>query len=303
MNQTADKILVAGSANMDLVIRTPNFPGPGETVLGSQFMVNPGGKGANQAVAAAKMGGAVIFLARLGQDAFGDQMLNGLKQDGIETRFIIRDDTEPTGTALITVNDDGENTIVVAPGANARLSPGDADSLEQEWDTIGLILMQMETPVETIRHLAARGQAGGKTVILNPAPAQRLDAEILKNLSLITPNESEAELLTGIRIKDKESAFRAAEKLIRLGPSTVIITLGKEGALYLSRGNRGVIPTLHVKAVDTTAAGDTFNGALAVMLAEGKPIAEAIEFANRAAALSVQKAGAQQSIPYRKDVT
>ncbi len=300
MNRT--KILVAGSTNMDMVINTAAFPAPGETIVGQRFFMNFGGKGANQAVASARLGGHVIFAARTGSDIFGEQMRTNLKNENIDLRFLKTDPDEPSGIALITVNADGENTIVISPGANARLSPEDIDRLIPELMEIKVILMQLETPMETVKHLASLGNVQGKTVILNPAPAKPLENDLLKNLTIITPNETEAELLTGITIHGPDTAFKAAKALKAKGPEAVIITLGSHGAILYSDNEKAHIPALRAKAVDTTAAGDTFNGALAVMLAEGRSLKEAVVFANSAAALSVQKEGAQQSIPYRQDI-
>lgn len=297
------KILVAGSTNMDMVVNTPTFPAPGETVIGKRFFMNAGGKGANQAVAAARLGGDVLFLAKTGNDIFGKQMMTNLKNEKIKTDFILTDPEQPSGIALITVNDKGENHIVVAPGANANLSPEDAGKIVVELNASGVILMQLETPVETIGHIAEMGWKKDKTVILNPAPARALPADLWKHITILTPNKNEAEFLSGIQITDLDTAEKSARLLMKKGPSVIVITLGSEGALLFDGSITKHIPVPRVKVVDSTAAGDTFNGALAVTLAEGKSLEDAVFFANHAAALSVQKAGAQQSVPTRNEVT
>ncbi len=302
MSVKTNKILVAGSTNIDMVVNTAKFPAPGETVLGKTFLMNAGGKGANQAVAAARLGGDVIFLGKTGKDIFGEQMSLNLKKEKINIKYLKTEAEQPSGIALITVNKAGENTIVVAPGANATLSPGDIHNVLHELDNTKIILMQLETPLETVKYLASAGKLKEKIIILNPAPAQPLPDSLLRNISVITPNKREAEYLTGLKVNNSESMERAADILLNKGVEAVIITLGDEGAFLYAGKEKQKIPAPKVKAVDTTAAGDTFNGALAVMLAEGKTLKEAVIFANKAAALSVRKAGAQRSIPYRKDI-
>jgi len=299
----AKSIIVIGSSNTDMVIKAPKFPVPGETLLGGTFFMFPGGKGANQAVAAARLGGQITFIARLGSDIFGDQAMQQFKQEGINTQYIISDPKNPSGVALITLDAKGENTIVVAQGANGALTPEDVNKAEKEFEKAGIILMQLETPLATIRSTAAWASRAGKKVILNPAPAQPLPEGLFKELFIITPNESETETLVGIKISDLSSLEQAAQKLYRLGVKNVVITLGAEGAyLFNSEGGRH-IPTRKVTPVDTTAAGDVFNGALAVAIAEGKSLDQAVEFANGAAALSVTRMGAQSSAPYRSELT
>jgi len=302
MSNKSKKILVAGSTNTDMVINTATFPAPGETVIGDSFLMNAGGKGANQAVAAARLGGSVIFVGRTGNDIFGEQMLANLKKEKINIKHVKTDPDQPSGIALITVNKAGENTIVVAQGANARLSPKDINDTLHELDDTKIILMQLETPLETVEYLASLGKLKEKTVILNPAPARPLPDTLLQNISVITPNKSEAEYLTGLKIANTDTMGRAADVLLNKGVGAVIITLGEEGAFLCAGKEKQKLPAPKVNVVDTTAAGDTFNGALAVILAEGKPLKEAVLFANKAAALSVQKAGAQKSIPYRKEL-
>ena len=295
-------IIVVGSSNTDMVIKAEKFPLPGETILGGEFFLFPGGKGANQAVAAARLGGKVTFIAKVGNDIFGEQALQQFKTEGIVTDYVAKDLIHPTGVALITVDAKGENTIVVAQGSNGKLSPDDVNMGVGEFSKAGYILTQLETPLDTILHVAKLASENGKKMILNPAPAQSLPSTLFPYLYLITPNETETEVLTGIKIKDQPSIKQAAEKLKEKGVANVIITLGSEGAYLYHDGDGVLIPTRKVKAVDTTAAGDIFNGALAVALAEGNTLKQAVEFANHAAAISVTKMGAQASAPYRKEM-
>jgi ribokinase len=296
-------IIVVGSSNTDMVIKAPKFPLPGETLLGGTFFMFPGGKGANQAVAAARLGGQITFIARVGNDIFGDQAMQQFKYEGINTEYIISDPKNPSGVALITLDVKGENTIVVAQGANGALTPEDVNKAEKEFAKAGIILMQLETPLATIRSTAAWASRVGKKVILNPAPAQPLPEDLFKELFIITPNESETETLVGIKISDLSSLEQASQKLYRLGVKNVVITLGAEGAFLFNSDGGQHIPTRKVTPVDTTAAGDVFNGALAVAIAEGNSLVQAVEFANRAAALSVTRMGAQSSAPYRSELT
>ena len=298
----AKKILVVGSSNTDMVIKTNHFPAPGETILGGKFLMNAGGKGANQAVAAARLGGSVTFVGKIGDDIFGNQAVRQLKEEGINVDFVAVDAENPSGMALITVDQNGENSIVVASGANGTLIPADFDEAIAELDESEFVLMQLEIPIPTVEYIARIAALKQKKVILNPAPATALSNELLQNLFLITPNETEAELLTGIKVTDEQTALKAAIVLHEKGVEMVIITLGAAGAFLLSGEKSEIIKAPKVVAVDTTAAGDTFNGALAVALAEGKTIQEAIAFANRAAAISVTRIGAQASVPYRNEI-
>jgi len=297
------KILVVGSSNTDMVIKTNNFPAPGETILGGRFLMNPGGKGANQAVAAARLGGVVTFVGKIGDDIFGKQAVQQLEDEGINVDFVAVDAENPSGVAMITVDRHAENSIVVAPGSNGTLSPTDFDKAIIELQNSDFVLMQLEIPIATVEYIARKAAQIQKKVILNPAPAALLSGELLRNLYLITPNETEAELLTGIKVTDQESALKAATQLHQKGVEVVIITLGAAGAFLLEDGKSEIIKAQKVEAVDTTAAGDTFNGALVVALSEGKSIRESIAFANRAAAISVTRIGAQSSVPYRKEIT
>ncbi len=298
------KILVIGSSNTDMVIKTRKFPAPGETILGGRFFMNPGGKGANQAVAARRLGGIVSFVGKIGNDIFGKQAMQLLEDEGIRIDFVATDSANPSGVAMITVDAEGENSIVVAPGSNGTLSPIDVDQAATELNDADLVLLQLETPLDTVSYIAEKANSLGKKVVLNPAPAPAspLPDALYKNLFIITPNETEAELLTGIRATDESSAQLAAEALRAKGVNIVIITMGASGAFLLSPTHSGMIPAPVVKAVDTTAAGDTFNGALVVAISEGLELPEAVRFASQAASLSVTKIGAQSSIPYRKEV-
>jgi ribokinase len=301
MNQ--NKILVVGSSNTDMVIKTHHFPAPGETILGGHFLMNAGGKGANQAVAAARLGGKVIFVGKIGDDIFGKQAVLQLKDEGINVDFVSVDTENPSGVALITVDQKGENSIVVASGSNGTLTPADFDKALNELEDSEFVLMQLEIPVPTVEYIAREAVQKQKKVILNPAPAAELSVELLQNLYLITPNETEAELLTGIKVTDEQSALKAATWLNEKGVEVVIITMGAAGAFILANGKSEIIKAPKVVAVDTTAAGDTFSGALAVALSEGKSLQESIAFANKAAAISVTRIGAQASVPYRKEIT
>lgn len=298
----ANKILVVGSSNTDMVIKTHHFPAPGETILGGRFLMNAGGKGANQAVAAARLGGVVTFVGKIGDDIFGKQAVQQLNVEGINVDFVAVDPENPSGVALITVDQKGENSIVVASGSNGTLSPDDFDKALAELNESEFVLMQLEIPVPTVEYIARIAAQKQKKVILNPAPAVVLSDELLQNLYLITPNETEAELLTGIKVSDEQSSLKAATLLHEKGVEVVIITLGAAGAFLLSNGKPEIISAPRVEAVDSTAAGDTFNGALVVALSEGKTIPEAIVFANKAASISVTRFGAQSSVPYRIEI-
>ncbi|MEP0711180.1 ribokinase [Algoriphagus sp.] len=296
------KIIVVGSSNTDLVVRSPKLPEPGETLIGSKFFSTQGGKGANQAVAAKRAGGEVIFIAKVGNDGYGKEAVKQYDEDGICTDFIKVSESSPTGIAIITVDDRGENTIVVASGANSELRPIDLQLDEEEIREAEYFLVQLETPLETVNALAYFCRINNKKLVLNPAPATPLSAPILQDLFMITPNETEAELLTGVKIRDLVAAKVAAGKLIEKGVKHVIITLGERGAFYHDGKNSYHVPSPKVNPVDTTAAGDTFNGALIVALSEGKGMEAAIEFANKLAGISTTKEGAQASIPYRKEI-
>jgi ribokinase len=296
------RIVVLGSSNTDMVVRLNRLPRPGETLLGGEFSLAAGGKGANQAVAAARAGGSVDFVARIGQDMFGDQALAGFRQDGIHVQMVIRDREAPSGVALIFVGKHGENSIAVAGGANTKLSPRDVTRARTALTTASSLVMQLETPLPTVITAARTAHELGTRIILNPAPAAQLPAKLLRLVSILTPNEVEAEMLTGIRVTNDQSAERAARGLLAQKVGTVIVTLGARGAFVLSRNICSRVKGFRVKPVDTVAAGDVFNGALAVALGEGQGLLDAVRFANAAAALSVTRHGAQPSAPQRRDI-
>lgn len=299
---TPPYILVVGSSNTDMVINSTHLPRPGETIIGSSFFMNPGGKGANQAVAAARLGGNVTFICKTGNDIFGKQAAGIFESEGINTDHLIEDPHNPSGVALITVDDGAENTIVVASGSNGTLNRGDLEKSMHVIENASIVLMQLEIPIDTVQHVAEIAKAKNIKVILNPAPACELPDELLSNISVITPNETEAEKLTGIQVDSIESAKEAAKKLFSKGIDTVIITLGPKGALVYDGTNFEYVKSVEVKAVDTTAAGDIFNGALAVALNEGKALKDATSYACKAAAISVTRKGAQASAPYKKEI-
>jgi len=284
------RIVVVGSSNTDMIIKLDRIPRPGETILGGAFVTAAGGKGANQAVGAARAGGQVTFISRVGQDMFGDQAVAGFVKDGIVVDHVTRDKTNPSGVALIFVAKDGENCIAVAGGANAKLSPADVKKAKPAFARASVLVMQLETPLDTVQAAADLAAKAGVRVILDPAPAQPLPDKLLKQVSILTPNETEAELLTGIAVNDDASAATAAANL------------RARGAYMATEYGGQLVPGFKVKAVDTTAAGDIFNGALAVALAEGKPLDLAVRFANAAAAISVTQLGAQPSAPTRLEI-
>jgi ribokinase len=295
-------ILVVGSSNTDMVIRVSKIPKPGETVLGGEFTMAPGGKGANQAVAAARAGGHVTFVARVGDDVFGERALRNLEADGIDTRFVFRVPGEPSGIALINVDGKGENSISVASGANAFLSARDIEKADDAFHAADIVLLQLETPMETVLAAVKKARDRGLPVILNPAPARPLDDDLLRLIAVLTPNEHEAEFLTGIPVRDESGAREAAARLRARGVVSVVITLGERGAVASSPEFEGLVPAFKVDPVDTTAAGDVFNGALAVALAEKASMEHALRFASAAAALSVTRPGAQPSAPTRAEI-
>ena len=295
-------IVVVGSTNTDMVIKASHLPQPGETILGGTFFMSAGGKGANQAVAAARLGGSVLFIAKTGYDIFAKQSIDLFEKEGIDISGIQRDHYQPSGVALITVDDDGENCIVVAPGANAALSPSDIDEVKDKIENASLLLAQLETPIETVEHVANIAASAKIKFILNPAPAAKLADELLTKVSIITPNQTEAEMLTGIQVTDGSSARQAANFLHSKGIETVIITMGAAGAFVLHEDKYSMIPGHKVNVVDTTAAGDVFNGALLVALSEGAGMDDAVIFACSAAAISVTRLGAQASAPTRAEV-
>ena len=297
-----NRIAVIGSSNTDMVIKTSKLPVPGETILGGNFFMNPGGKGANQAVAAARLGGKVTFIAKTGDDVFGSQARQIFETENINTDYLVTDPDHPSGVALITVDAKGENCIVVAPGSNSYLSKDDIDQASEELLRSDIVLLQLEIPLDTVAYAANMAFDAGKKVILNPAPAAQVSDELLSKLYMITPNETEAEVISGIPVKDTSSATLAAQNLFDRGVKVVIITLGSKGALLYADGKAMLIPSPKVDAIDTTAAGDVFNGAIAVGLSEGLELEKAVEFACKAAAISVTRMGAQASAPYWQEI-
>jgi ribokinase len=295
-------IVVIGSSNTDMVIKLDRIPRPGETLIGGEFLTAAGGKGANQAVSAARAGSKVTFVGRVGRDVFGDQAIAGFLQDRINVDYITQDAQSPSGIALIFVAKNGENSIAVAGGANTRLSLAHVRRARRTIIKADTLLMQLETPLKTILEAAQIAAGAGVRVILNPAPARRLPAALLRLVSVLTPNESEAEILSGVRVSNQASAAKAADRLLARGVEAVIVTLGARGALVATKSLKQLVPGIRVKAVDCTAAGDVFNGALAVAISEGRSLLEAACFANAAAAISVTRAGAQPSAPYRKEI-
>ena len=295
-------ITVLGSTNTDMVISGDHIPVPGETVSGGTFLMNPGGNGANQAVAVARLSkqkGNCRFIAKVGDDVFGRQTAENMKKDKVDAKLIV-DKKNASGTALILVDKKGQNVISVALGANGTLSPKDLAPFKKDIASSDALLMQLETPVETVIAAAKIASAAGVPVILNPAPARKLPAELFKLLDWVTPNETEAEILTGVKVTDSKSAQKAVDALLKKGVKHALITMGSKGVYC---GNcRKLYPTKKVKAVDCVAAGDTFNGAFVVALTEGKSCKDAIAFAQQAAAISVTRPGAQASVPFRREV-
>lgn len=295
------KIIVVGSANTDMVVKSEKLPLPGETLLGGTFFMNAGGKGANQAVAAARLGGEVTMVTKVGNDIFGKQTIEGLRKENINTDYIFIDEDKPSGIALVMVNEQGENCILVAPGANANLLPEDILLVKNITDA-EIILMQLEIPMDTISAVAKSAKLNNQKVVLNPAPARKLDDELLDGLFLITPNEIEASLLIGITVEDEATASLAASLFLNKGVQNVLITLGSKGAYFKNKDRSLMIPAPVVQAMDATAAGDTFCGALTVALTENMDWENAIQFAVQAASISVTRLGAQSSVPYRTEI-
>jgi ribokinase len=298
------RIVVVGSSNTDMVVKAERLPGPGETVTGGTFVMAPGGKGANQAVAAARLGAEVSFVARVGQDLFGDQAVEGYRKEGILNDLIVRDPQNHTGVALILVDQRGENLISVASGANHHLRPQDVQQAAERIKAADVLLLQLEIPMETVQFAALLAAEAGVKVILDPAPAPDapLEDRLLRSVTCLTPNESEAERLTGIPVRDEDSARAAAEKLLQTGARQVIVTLGAKGALLAGGEQTLMIPGYRVEALDSTAAGDAFNGGLGAALARGLSWEEAVREANLVGALSVTRLGAQPSLPTADEV-
>ena len=294
-------ILVIGSSNTDMTAKTAELPRPGETVLGGVFTMGAGGKGANQAVAAQRLGGKVKFICKVGKDMFGDNSIAQYEKEGLDTSGILRSNL-PSGVALIYVDSHAENCIVVASGANGDLKEEDIEKSRKDLENCDILLLQLESPIPSVLKAAKIAHQAGKTVVLNPAPACPLPEELFRSIDLFIPNETELSTFSGIEVKDVESAEKAAAAMQAKGVGKLIVTMGSKGALICEGGPSVFVPAHKVKAVDTTAAGDTFCGALCVAISEGKTLKEAAEFACAASALTVQKMGAQNSIPFRKEI-
>lgn len=295
-------ILVIGSSNTDMIIKSERFPDPGETILGGDFYMLPGGKGANQAVAAARLGGEVSFICRVGDDQFGKRSIQVYQEEGISTDNIIIDPEERSGVALISVNGDGENKIVVASGANNGFKEEEIENVYKIISRADYVIMQLEIPVSIVGKIIQFSKRTDTNIILNPAPAQKLPDWFFDDLFLVTPNETETEILTGINVCDELTAKKAALWFQNKGVRNVVITLGKNGSYLVTSNEAYAISTPNVDTIDSTAAGDVFNGALAVALANGQSFKQAVNFASIAAALSVKKIGAQSSCPTLEDV-
>jgi ribokinase len=292
-------ILVIGSLNADLVVRAPRFPAPGETISGEDLAIIPGGKGANQAVAAARQGARVSMLGRVGSDSFGPTLIDNLQQNHVDTTYVLTDKSA-TGTAIIVVDASGQNSIVLSPGANGKVSLADVDTFP--FQSADMLLLQFEIPLEAVIHAASLARQNGLRVILNPAPARPIPDLLLADMDILVPNESELQLLSGQPVTDTDSAKSAARALLEKGVKTVIVTLGANGALLVTDEKVTHIPTFKVEVVDTTAAGDAFIGGLAAALLKDKSLEEAVHYGNAAGALAATKFGAQPSLPTRDEV-
>lgn len=287
---------------MDLVVGSEHFPAPGETIFGGGFLMNPGGKGANQAVAAKRLGGNVCFISKLGNDLFGHELLELYRLENINTDFILKDLDNPTAVAIINIDAKGENNILVASGANASLSKYDIKQIKYCLNDCDILLIQLEIPIDTIKYAASLAKSKGVKIILNPAPAQKLPDSLLSSLYIITPNKTEAELLSGMKITDMESVREVADNIAAKGVENVIITLGSDGVFVKEKDEYYFIEAFKVKAIDTSVAGDTFSGGLCAALSGGFNLRQAVKFASRAASISVTRIGARASIPYRHEL-
>lgn len=296
------RIGVVGSLNMDLIVQAEHIPAPGETILGSDLKTAAGGKGANQAVAAARLGAEVTMVGRVGQDAYGDTLRGGLWKDRVEGKYVKRDDEAPTGVALIILNAEAQNAIVVSPGANRRLSPEDVAAAAGALRGMDVLVLQLEIPLETVTVAARLAHENGVRVVLNPAPARPLPPALLACVDDLILNETETEILTGLPVKTEAELQAAVERLLELGVKQVVLTLGERGAMYISRQERQRVPAFKVTAVDTTAAGDAFVGAFAVAMAEKQTPDAALRFACAAGACAVTRLGAQPSLPTLDEV-
>ena len=294
-------ICVIGSLNMDLVVNVDTMPKPGQTIIGSNFKEVPGGKGANQAVAMTRLNGNVSMIGKVGEDGFGQTLINSLKNDKVDTTYI-QTSKGATGVALITVDKNAQNSIVVSPGANFEVKEDDIDNNIEAIKNSDIVVLQLETPLNTIKYALNKAKELNKYTILNPAPAVKLDDEIIKNVDLLTPNETELEIISGVNIETEEDIQKAAQIMIEKGVKELIVTLGSKGSLYINKEKSMFKKAYKVEAVDTTAAGDSYTGALAVALSQDKNIEDAMDFASKVGALSVLKEGAQSSLPTLEDV-
>lgn len=304
MNPSSEKpaVMVVGSFNMDLSMRSPRMPVAGETILGGPFTTGPGGKGANQAVAAARLGAKTTMLVKLGKDVFGDQAAQNLIKEGIAPEFILRTSETHTGVAFIIVDDQGENEIIVASGANFAITLEDVEAARPAIEAADILLLQLEVPLDATFRAAQIAHAAGVKVVLNPAPGQALPDELLRMVDVLTPNETEAQIISGLPVTNVTEAEAAAAHLIQTGVGAVVMTLGAKGALVATKAGNQRVAGYKVTVVDTTGAGDAFSGALCVALAEGKALDLAASFANAAAALQVTKPGTAPAMPYRQEV-
>lgn len=302
MGERTPRIVVVGSLNMDLVIKAARRPQPGETLIGESFGMFLGGKGFNQAVAAARLGGSVQMVGRVGRDDFGRRLVPSLADEGVDLTYVVEDPEVSTGIASLVIDAQGDNSIIIVPGANLRLAPEDIDRAAEVLAAADVLMMQLEVSLQTVEHAAHLARSAGVKVLLNPAPAQPLSDDLLRLVDVLTPNETETELLTGISVADIDSAARAAQALLARGVGTVILTLGARGALLAEPRGITHVPGYRVQVVDTTAAGDAFCGALAVQLAQGAALTGAITVANAAGALATTVLGASPSMPSRQAV-
>lgn len=295
-------VVVIGSANIDFSVRVPQLPRAGETVLGEGLTISHGGKGANQAVAAHRAGADVQFIAKLGRDDLGDRLARRLEGEGLRTDGLLRDPAQPTGAALILVEASGENLIAVAPGSNACLAPADLERFPAAWGPGGVLLLQLEIPLETVAAGLRLGRARGLTTVLNPAPARRLPPEVLDLADVLTPNAAEVAALSGVEVRGPEGAAAAGRSLLGQGCIALVVTLGAAGAVVVRRQGVTPVPPFPVRAVDATAAGDAFSGTLAAALAEGQPLERAAVLASAAGAIAATRRGAQEALPRRAEI-
>jgi ribokinase len=296
------EILVLGSSNLDLILKIPRFPHPGETLIGENLVTVFGGKGANQAIAAKRLGGKVALITKLGRDPYGESYRQYLVQNGLPPRYLLQDKKLPTGAAIIELNPQGENRIIVSPGANGALTGRNLKDLSSAWKGISVFVTQLEIPLPTVKTALKMAKKNDAITLLNPSPAAFLPREVLAGIDFLVPNEGEAQLLTGLRIKKRADLRKIAERLLARGVKNVVITLGPKGLFFKNRKEEIWMKAFRVKAVDTTAAGDAFMGGLACCLSGGKPIPEALKWANAAGALTTTKLGAQPSLPTQKDL-